>query len=143
AGALLGLAGGALGGLLAAPGDLQRRLGRGLGQLARHQVVAQVAGRDVDNRSAFAERVDVLQQDRLWHRSVAPGRQPSRSRSRSPRPPRPCSAPSTTYGSSASSRARLTARATWLWWRRHAPVMRRERILPRSEMNRRSIVRSL
>ena len=43
-------------------------------------------------------------------------------------------------GSSASSRARLTARAIWLWWRRQAPVMRRERILPFSEMNRRSAV---
>ena len=38
----------------------------------------------------------------------------SRSRSRSPRPPRSLP-PSATYGSSASSRARLTARAIWLW----------------------------
>jgi hypothetical protein len=32
----------------------------------------------------------------------------------------------------------LTAPAIWRWWRRHAPVMRRERIFPRSEMKRRS-----
>ena len=39
-----------------------------------------------------------------------------------------------TYGRSAISRARLTAEATWIWCRRHAPVMRRERIFPFSEM---------
>ncbi len=38
-----------------------------------------------------------------------------------------------TYGSSAISRARLIATETWLWWRRHVPVIRRERILPFSE----------
>jgi hypothetical protein len=37
----------------------------------------------------------------------------------------------------------LTARATWLWWRRQAPVNRRERIFPRSEMNRLSEEMSL
>ena len=50
---------------------------------------------------------------------------------------------SATYGSSASSRARLTAGAIWFWCRRHAPVMRRERILPRSEMNLRRAPTSL
>ena len=47
-------------------------------------------------------------------------------------PDRP--APSATYGSSAISRARFTACATCTWWRRQAPVMRRLRILPFSEM---------
>jgi hypothetical protein len=36
-------------------------------------------------------------------------------------------------GQSAISRARFTATATCRWCRRHAPVMRRERILPFSE----------
>ena len=47
------------------------------------------------------------------------------------------------YGMRASSRARLTAFATWLWWRRHRPVIRRERILPRSDVNRDSVAMSL
>jgi hypothetical protein len=36
---------------------------------------------------------------------------------------------------SAISRARLTAIEIWFWWRRQAPVIRRERILPFSETN--------
>ena len=44
---------------------------------------------------------------------------------------------SATYGRSPSSRARLTAVASWDWWRRHAPVTRDERILPLSLIARR------
>src|SRR5262249_54850926 len=77
--------GGAFGGLHAALRFLERARGRGLRELARHQVVAQVAGRDVDGGTALAEVLDVGQQDRLGHQ-------------RSP-----------TYGRSAISRARFTA----------------------------------
>ena len=57
----------------------------------------------------------------------APGRgrgRRGRGRGRARRGPRGCRRRT---GSSASSRARLTAVATWFWWRRQAPVMRRER----------------
>jgi len=40
-------------------------------------------------------------------------------------------------------RARFTERAIWFWWRRQAPVMRRERIFPFSEMNLRRVMTSL
>src|SRR5918997_2069111 len=95
------------------------RLGDGprggwLGEPARRQVVAQVPWRDVDDLTAAAERVDVLEEDRLRHQRSA------------------------TYGSRASSRARLIARASWLWWRRQQPVIRAERILPLSLIARRS-----
>ena len=73
-----------------------------LGEPAREQVVAGVAARDVDDVAAQAELLDVAEQDDL-HRPT----------------------PSRRTGSSAISRARLTATATWRWWRRHAPVMRR------------------
>ena len=59
---------------------------------------------------AEADLVDVLEEDHL-HRYRA-----------------------STYGRSAISRARLTATATCRWWRRQAPVMRRFRIFPFSEM---------
>ena len=49
----------------------------------------------------------------------------------------------TTYGSSPSSRARLTATASWRWWRRQQPVIRAERILPFSLIARRSVPKSL
>ena len=60
---LLGL----FGDLAAALRFLQRARGRRLGQLAGDQVVAQVAGGDVDRLTALAERVDVLEQDGLCH----------------------------------------------------------------------------
>ena len=56
-----------LGGLLAALRGGDRALGGGLGQLARDQVVAQVALGDVDDRAALAQRLVVLEQDRLGH----------------------------------------------------------------------------
>ena len=63
--ALGGLRRGPLGRLLAALGlGDGRRRGR-LGKLARHEVITQVAGRDVDDRAALAERLDLLQQDGL------------------------------------------------------------------------------
>ena len=51
---------GLFGGLAAALRLLQRARRRRLGQLARDQVVAQVAGGDVDRLAALAERLDVL-----------------------------------------------------------------------------------
>src|SRR6185437_9412241 len=67
-GPLRRLARGALSGL-DAPLSLGDRARRGrLGQLARHQVVAQVAGSDVHDVATLAERVHTLQQDRLSHR---------------------------------------------------------------------------
>jgi hypothetical protein len=45
-----------------------RALGGGLRELARDQVVAQVALRDVDDRPAAAQRLVVLEHDRLGHR---------------------------------------------------------------------------
>ena len=92
-------------------GDLRRR--RDLGEPPREQEVARVAARDVDDLAAQADLVDVVEEDDFH-----------RDRLASP----------STYGSSAISRARLTATATWRWWRRQAPLMRRERILPFSEM---------
>ena len=68
-----------LGGLLAALGGGDRALGGGLGQLARDQVVAQVALRDVDDRAALAQRLVVLEQDRLGH-----GGSSARGRGRDP-----------------------------------------------------------
>src|SRR3954468_3624701 len=69
--ALLGLALGvgdrALRGLPAPLRGLDRALGGGLGQLARDQVVAQVALRDVDDLAALAELLHVLGQDGLGH----------------------------------------------------------------------------
>ena len=82
---------------------------RDLGEPPRQQVVAGVPALDVDDLALQAELLDVAGQDD-FHRY-------------------PC-----TYGSSAISRARFTATATCRWWRRHAPVMRRLRILPFSEM---------
>ncbi len=46
--------------------------------------------------------------------------------------------PSATYGSNAISRARLIATATCRWCRRHAPLIRRDRIFPRSDVYLRS-----
>jgi hypothetical protein len=81
-----------------------------LGEPPREQVVAGVAAGDVDDVSAETELLDVREQDdfhrRYWE----------------------------TYGRSAISRARVTAAATCSWCRRQAPVIRRERILPFSEM---------
>ena len=61
----------ALGGLLALADRLDRALGGRLGELARDQVVAQVALRDVDDVALLAERLDVLEEDRLRHRRAA------------------------------------------------------------------------
>ena len=103
----------AVGGLLAAPGGLDRALGGRLGQLARDQEVAQVALRDVDDLAALAELLHVLEKNRLGHRrrlalAVAIAATAAAS-SRSSRDSRV----SPTYGSSASSRARFTAVAIW------------------------------
>src|SRR3954451_10232790 len=57
----------ALGGLAPLLGGHDRALGRRGGQLARDQVVAQVALRDVDDASARAELLVVLQKDGLGH----------------------------------------------------------------------------
>ncbi len=53
--------------LAAALGLLEGTRGRRLGELAGDQVVAQVAGGDVDRLAAFAEGLDVLEQDGLGH----------------------------------------------------------------------------
>src|SRR5439155_13419816 len=90
---------------------------------------------DVDDLAAEPDLLDVFSKDDLHCRYRY------RSRSRSPRSRRPSgrsSRPSATYGRSAISRARLTATATCRWWRRQAPVIRRERIFPFSETYRRS-----
>ena len=50
---------------IASTAPLRRRLG----ELARHQVVAQVALGDVDDVALLAERLDVLEEDRLGHPS--------------------------------------------------------------------------
>src|SRR5262249_28285105 len=90
--------------------DLRDPAGRrDLREPPREQVVAGVAALDVDDLAAQAELLDVLEQDDLH-------RYPD------------------TYGSSAISRARFTATATIRWCRRQAPVIRRLRILPFSEM---------
>ncbi len=81
-----------------------------LGEPARQEVVAGVAARDAHDLAAEADLLDVCEQDHLHGYRAS------------------------TYGSSAISRARLTATATCRWWRRQAPVMRRLRILPFSEM---------
>src|SRR4051794_26718809 len=62
----------AVGGLAAALGRGDRALGGGLGQLARDQEVAQVALRDVDDRTALAELLHILEEDRLGHRQRLP-----------------------------------------------------------------------
>ena len=60
---LLGLFGGRLASL-----RLLQRTGRGRrGQLAGDEVVAQVAGRDVDRFAALPEALDVLEEDGLRH----------------------------------------------------------------------------
>ena len=98
------------GALLVDAADLGNASGRrDLGQPSRQEVVAGVPALHVDDLALQAELLDVSGQDD-FHRY-------------------PC-----TYGSSAISRARFTATATCRWWRRHAPVIRRLRILPFSEM---------
>src|SRR4029079_5627688 len=87
-----------------------------LGELPGKQVVPRVAAGDVDDVPPQAELLHVLEENDLH--------QP-------------------TYGSRAISRARFTAAATWIWCRRQAPVIRRERIFPFSEMYRRSCARFL
>ena len=57
----------ALARLLALGRGRDRALGGGLRDLARDQVVAQVALGDVDDRPAGAELLMVLQEDRLRH----------------------------------------------------------------------------
>ena len=98
----------ARGPLLVALLELGHLRGRGhLGEAAREQVVAGEAARHADHVAAQANVIDVAAEDDV-HQSE-------------------------TYGRRAISRARLTAIATCTWWRRHAPVMRRLRILPFSE----------
>ena len=70
-------------------GDAGRR--GGLGQPARQEVVARVTAGDVDDVTAQAELLHVLKEDDVHGDQGA------------------------TYGSSAISRARLTAPATWSW----------------------------
>jgi hypothetical protein len=48
-------------------GGLDRAARGGLGELARDQVVAQVALGDVDDRPLLADALDVLEEDRLRH----------------------------------------------------------------------------
>ncbi len=108
---LLLIASGRLGGLHAAPGRGDRRVGGGLCELARREEVPQVTRGDVHDRAGFAEPLDVLQQDRLRHRLSA-------RRRRAGAPARgPASRPSPA-GSGVGGRQ---------------PVMRRERILPLSD----------
>ena len=85
---------------------------RHLGEPARQQEVARVAARDVHDLAAQAElrRRPACRTTSMALAYLSP-----------------------TYGSRAISRARLTATATWRWWRRQAPLIRRERILPFSE----------
>src|SRR4051794_13759146 len=87
-GALVRLRGGALARLERARGGGDRALGRGLGQLARDQVVAQVALRDVDDRAAAAELLVVLQEDRLRHDASRARARGHDRRGRRPRRPR-------------------------------------------------------
>ena len=63
-------------GRLGAPLRLREcSVGGRLGQLSRHQVVAQVARGDVDDFAALAECLDRLEQDRLCHEELpAPAR---------------------------------------------------------------------
>src|SRR3954469_303840 len=63
-----GLGRGALGARHAVLRGLDRALRRRLGQLARDQEVAQVALRDIDDRAALTDALDVLEQDGLGHR---------------------------------------------------------------------------
>ena len=95
---------------------LQRALGGGLGELARDQVVAQVAGRDVDRVAGLAEPLDVLEQDGLAPSALAD------------------------VGQQRQLAGALDRQRQLRWWRRESPVTRRERVLPRSEMKRRSSV---
>jgi hypothetical protein len=96
-------------------GDTSRR--RRLGEPSRQQVVARVPAGDVDDVPAQPELLDVLEEDDL-HRLAHVREKGHLAR-------------------------RFTAAATWIWWRRHAPVIRRERIFPFSEMYRRSCARFL
>src|SRR5579875_3498302 len=57
-----------LGGLAPAVGGLDRAGGRRLGQLAGDEVVAQIPSRDVHHRPPLAQRLDILEEDRL-HRA--------------------------------------------------------------------------
>src|SRR3954454_7952113 len=68
----LGVGDRALSGLPAALRRVDRALGRGLGQLARDQEVAEVALRDVDDRAALTELLHVLEQNRLGHDRCLP-----------------------------------------------------------------------
>src|SRR6185437_13108818 len=98
-----------------------------LRKVPRQEVVAGVAAGDRDDVAAKADVLDVREEDDLHQRSPLP-------RSRRPPPRSRSSAPSATYGSNAISRARFTAVATCTWCLRQAPVMRRLRIFPFSEM---------
>src|SRR5258708_31909227 len=62
------LPGGALFGRLALADRFDRTLRGGLGELARDQVVAQVALGDVDHLALLAELLDVFEKDRFRHR---------------------------------------------------------------------------
>src|SRR5262245_38496276 len=96
-------------GLLGTAGPADRRA-------TRDEVVAAVAVLDLDHVAGSAETGDLLGEDEL-HRRISSQR------------------PVDVYGSSATSRAFLTAMATSRWCWTQLPVTRRARILPRSEMN--------
>src|SRR5262249_49669421 len=100
-------------------------------EATRHQVVPAIPARDLDDIAGGAQARDLLSQDKL-HRGTA-------HRSFLPRPQRAV----LVYGSSAISRAFLIAVATSRWCRVQLPETRRARILPRSEMNLRSVAVSL
>src|SRR5215217_1861694 len=95
------------------PHPAARRLDR---EPTRDEVVARVAVGNLDDVAGVTELFDALLQDDL-HRVE--------------------------YGSSATSRAFLTADATSRWCCAQLPVTRRARIFPRSETNFRSVGRSL
>src|SRR5829696_4578148 len=69
-GALRRLGGGAVQGLLVALGGRDGALRGRLGQLARDQVVAEIALGDVDHGAALAHVLDVLEEDGLRHRGL-------------------------------------------------------------------------
>src|SRR5918998_408758 len=100
-------------------GLLQLARGRHLGEPARHEKVAHVAPAHLHDVAALPDLLDVLGQYYLHH--IPPYRP-------------------TTYGKSAISRARLIATAASRWCCGHRAVTLRARILPRSEMNRLSML---
>src|SRR5690606_41116040 len=94
------------------------------GEALRNEVVAGVAILNLNDIARGAEAGDLVGEDEFRHCG-------------DPYLPEPA------YGSSAISHAFLTARAMRRCSCTETPVMRRARILPRSEMNLRSVATSL